>query len=234
MKFGLLKSKIEKKLLESYNKNTFKSEMANFKKLIISNKDVSKMFNYYNELSTNKGLSESETKEFIDETLSLIKQLKITENSLKDINKWVSEIKTKNEYKTIDDLVSEVSDVSKILKLKKTISENLIIKNQVDSQIVNVPLKSMVSIANKTLSKFLEKLNESEQKELNEIIKMTEKEIKENFKTIKEEVISKLKSHLENSDSESKEKITETISVIESKESNKVEFYKLKELSKSL
>ena len=37
IKFGILKSKIEKVLLESYSNNTFKGELKNFKKLVLEN-----------------------------------------------------------------------------------------------------------------------------------------------------------------------------------------------------
>ncbi len=40
MKFGLLKSKIEKNLLESYSKGEFKTEMKYFKKLVLENKNI--------------------------------------------------------------------------------------------------------------------------------------------------------------------------------------------------
>lgn len=234
MKFGMLKSKIEKKLLESYNTDAFKSEMTNFKKLVLSNKEASKMFNYYNELSSNKGLNESDSKEFIDEILNMIKSVNVNESSIKEIKKWVLSVKSKNEYKNIDDLISESSDISKRLNLKKSISESLCKKNSELSPIANIPLKSMVSIANKTLSNFLQTLNESEQKELSEIIKMKDDEIKNNFNLVKEEVITKLKSHLNSCVGEEKEKISETISVIENKEVNKIEFYKLTNLNKLL
>ncbi len=59
IKFGNIKSKIEEKLLESYSKNTFKSEMKNFKSMVLGNKNISKLFYLYDEMSSNKGLNES-------------------------------------------------------------------------------------------------------------------------------------------------------------------------------
>ena len=41
-KFGILKSKIENVLLESYKNDTFKDELKTFKKLVLENKNVSK------------------------------------------------------------------------------------------------------------------------------------------------------------------------------------------------
>ena len=42
--FGLLKTKIENVLLESYANDTFKNELKTFKKLVIENKNISKLF----------------------------------------------------------------------------------------------------------------------------------------------------------------------------------------------
>ena len=39
MKFGILKSKIETLLSESYSKKTFKQELSNFKKYVLENKN---------------------------------------------------------------------------------------------------------------------------------------------------------------------------------------------------
>ena len=46
MKIGILKSKVEKLLTESYGKNTFKDEIKNFKTYVLENKDISKLFNF--------------------------------------------------------------------------------------------------------------------------------------------------------------------------------------------
>lgn len=234
MKFGLLKSKIEKKLIESYNSNSFKTEVSKFKSLVLSDKEMGKMMNYYDELSSNKGLNESETNAFIDETLSMIGKVKVNKKTLTNIQNWVSSVKSKNEYKVIDDLISENLDISKRITLKKKISESLVKNKNSESPVVNLPLKSMVNIANQTLSKFLETLSESDKTSLEEVIKMKENEINENFNSVKKEVLEKLKSHLDICSEVEKEKITETISVVESKNPNKIEFYKLNELNKSL
>ena len=69
--FGLIKTKIEKKLSESYQNNTFKSEFSRFKKLVLENKKISKVLFLYNELIDKKNLSESDAKEFITECIHI-------------------------------------------------------------------------------------------------------------------------------------------------------------------
>ena len=46
MKFGILKSKIEKVLLESYSNNTFKNELKNFKTNVLDKKTLLRFFIY--------------------------------------------------------------------------------------------------------------------------------------------------------------------------------------------
>ena len=50
MKFGLLKSKIESKLIESYRTNKFKTDIKLFKQLVLEDSSVSKTFYLYDEL----------------------------------------------------------------------------------------------------------------------------------------------------------------------------------------
>ena len=80
MTFGQIKSIIEKNLLESYsNPADFKKTLREFKHNILENKSFSKLYSLYDDLSTPKGLTEVEAKEYLEEGISLIKQ--ILENS---------------------------------------------------------------------------------------------------------------------------------------------------------
>ena len=81
IKFGILKSKIEKVLLESYSNDTFKDELKNFKKLVLENKNISKIFYLYDELSSKKGLKENTVNDYIHECVTMY------ENTINKINK---------------------------------------------------------------------------------------------------------------------------------------------------
>ena len=80
-KFGLLKSKIEKLMLESYSDKTFKEELKNFKKYILEDKNISKLFYLYDELNSNKGLNESVVDDYIHECITIYEN---TVNKIKD------------------------------------------------------------------------------------------------------------------------------------------------------
>lgn len=234
-KFGTLKSKIEKKLLESYNDKSFKKEIKFFKDNILTDKEFSKLYYIYGELNSPKGLTEQESKDFITESITIMKSLKMNPDNIKKINKWTSGIKVENEYKFIDDLTSESVDIKNILLAKKNIIKKLTEEQIQNTPKANVPLKSMVSIANQTLSTYLESLSDSDKKEVKTILKMKDSTVKEKFEPLREEVITKLHSHLEKiEDDEEKNKITETIEIIQNKPIDKVEFFKLKSLNESL
>ena len=67
--FGLLKSKIENVLLESYSNNTFKNEITTFKKLVLENKNISNLYYLYDELNSPKSLNESFVNDYINECI---------------------------------------------------------------------------------------------------------------------------------------------------------------------
>ena len=71
MNFGILKSKIENVLLESYTKDTFKDEIKTFKKIVLENKNISKLFYLYDELNSPKSLNESYAKEYVNECITM-------------------------------------------------------------------------------------------------------------------------------------------------------------------
>ena len=106
MKFGKLKSKIENKLVESYKNNTTKTEILKFNSVVLKNKNISKLFYLYDELNSNKGLSESIANEFINKSISIYENTinKISNKDIKPITDWVYGSDYNNEYDVIDDL----------------------------------------------------------------------------------------------------------------------------------
>ena len=128
MKFGILKSKIENKLVESYKNNTIKKEMPKFNQLVLKNKNISKLFYLYDELSVNKGLNESIANEYINQSITVYENSinKISKNDVKSINDWIEGTEYNNEYDVIDDLFSTgITKLEEKIKSKKTILETI-------------------------------------------------------------------------------------------------------------
>jgi len=236
-KFGLLKSKIEKVMLESYTKGTFKEELRNFKKLVIEDKNVSKLFYLYDELSSKKGVNESIIDDYINECITIYENTvnRITNNSVINLNKWTNNIKSENEYSHIDNLfVPSLLNIESRLESRNIIKESLKKKPTVSKDIVNLPLSTMVNVANKTISNYIENLNESEKKELFNFLKKDDKELSNKFESLKEDIMSKLNLLKSSSDSETSERINETIEKVQSEKYDKFTYFKLQNLKDNL
>ena len=238
MKFGILKSKIENVLLESYKNNTFKDELRTFKKLVIENKNVANIFYLYDELNSPKALNETYVNEFINESIKLYENTisKITKSELKQLNEWVKNSTVENKYSNIDDLFSnDVLTIESRIKSKKLISETLKkLPVKVDKGI-ELPLSTMVSVANKTIKSYIDGLNESDKEELMKLLSEDDSTLTEKYNTIKESVIEKLNTMKESSEDNSvKSRIDETLSKVLSEKFDKLSYFKLKNLNENL
>jgi len=238
MKFGIIKSKIEKILIESYTKNTFKTEIKKFNTYVLENKNVSKLFYLYDELSSNKGLSDDVAKEFVNESVKIYENTlnKIRKSELENLTSWVNNVKVENQYENIDNIFNV-----NILNLESTIkSRNLVVeslKKQINNEkeVLNIPIKSMVNIANKTINDFIEQLDESEKKELTSLLKESDESLSLQYDLIKESVLEKLEELKTTETDESViGKIHETIEKVNTEEYNKINYVKLKSLRENL
>jgi hypothetical protein len=235
MNFGILKSKIENVLLESYKKGTFKTEIKNFKKYVLENKNISKLYYLYDELSSNKGMDKESVNDFINECVIIYENTinKVKSSELTELLKWTENITSDNLYESIDGLFS--SNVLKIdnkIKSRKLISENLQKEKQVINESPNVPLSSVISIANKTVSNYISSLNESDRKELVSLLNRNDCDLKDEYAQLKESSILKLNQVIsEEKDLEVTKKINETIQRVSNEKFDKLNYYRLKKLN---
>ena len=238
MKFGKLKSKIENKLVESYKNGTIKSDMSKFNSLVLKNKNVSKLFYLYDELTSNRGLNESIANEYINQSITFYENTinKINPNDLKDLNAWLEGTEYNNEYDVVDELFSTgITKLEEKITSKKTILETITKSPKEEKEVVNIPLKTMVGIANKTISNYVSNLSESDQKKLKTILSSNEDELKEKYNSLKESVISKLEKIQESDqDKEVGNAINETIEKVSSESFDKLTYLKLQELNNNL
>lgn len=238
MNFGLLKSKIENTLLESYKKGTFKDEMKNFKKLVLENKNVSKLFYLYDDLSTNKGLHSEVVNDYINECVVIYENTvnKLKSDDINKLNSWVGKTKVDNQYETIDSLFNtNILAIESRIQSKKLISETLKKKSVVVKEAVQIPLSTMVSVANKTISNYIESLNESEKAELTRLLSENDEKLEKDFDVIKESVVSKL-TEMKNSESDksTQSRIEETLTKVMTEKYDKLAYFKLKNLNENI
>lgn len=238
MKFGELKSKIETYLVESYKKNKLKDSLFVFEQLVLKNKNVSKIFFLYDELSENKGLNESVANEFIHESITAYENLynKVQPKNIKELKSWVGHIQCENKYKEIDNLFSSsILTLESKIKSKNVLIESLKKQKPEQKESIKVPLNTMVKIANKTVENFISSLNESEKKELNSILNLPKEKIQENYNKEKELVLEKLSGKKENeSDSETIKTIDQVIEKIQLESFSEINYFKLRNLSEGL
>ena len=236
--FGILKSKIENVLLESYSKDTFKQELKTFKKLVIENKNISKLFYLYDELSTPKALSESYCVEYINECIKIYENTvnKLKQSDVNQINVWVGNKKIENNYTDIDTLFSsDVLTIESKIKSRKVIAESLKKLPIIKTEGIDLPLSTMVSVANKTIKNYIDGLNESDKKELMTLLSEDDSTLNEKYATIKESVVNKL-TEMKNAstDSTMQVRLDETISKVVSEKYDKLTYFKLKSLKENL
>jgi len=235
--FGELKSKIEVCLTESYKKNKIKDHLFIFEELVLKNKNISKIFFIYDELSSKKELQESLATEFIHESITVYENTlnKIAPIHIKELKMWVGNIKCKNNYQDIDNLFSKnILSLESKIQSKKIILETLKSKKDKKKEVINVPLKSMINVANRTVTKFIESLTESEKKELKTILNIPKEKLIENYNETKLFVLEKLEEQKKNSDNETLKTIDLVMEKIQTESFNELNYYKLKQLKGDL
>ena len=238
MKFGILKSKIENVLLESYANDTFKDEIKNFKKLVLENKNVSKLFYLYDELNSPKSLSESYAREYINECIKMYENTinKVKPSDLDKIKSWVGNKQVENLYENIDTLFStDVLTIESKIKSRNIIVESLKKLPVKETTGIELPLSTMVSVANKTIKSYIDTLNESEREELKKLLSEDDSKLSSEFEVIKEDVVSKL-TEMKNAstDTTMQNRIDETLTKVLSEKYDKLTYFKLKGLKENL
>ena len=231
MTFGEIKSIIESNLVQSYkNEGEFKKLLKEFRYYVLNDKKISKLYALYDQLSSPQGLNEEEAKEYLSEGIHMIQQI------LPEVKLPKTNGRADNYYKTIDALVYNRSvDIKERVESKKQVLKRIMEENKKQNEFVNLPIESMVKVANSTINSYLDKLDESSKKEVLNLLSVDINVLEENFDTTKKEAVSKLDKILKTeSDFETKTKIKETIERIEKTNFDHLNFLKLKSLVQSL
>jgi hypothetical protein len=148
---------------------------------------------------------------------------------------WVSKTKASNQYEHIDNLLGRSDDVLNLenkIKNKKIIVENLQKEPYCENNTnINIPINSMLNIANKSYSEYISNLTESEQKEVIGLLKMDESTLERTFNELRDDAIVKLTLLTVNEGDESvRNTINETIDNIKIKTPDRLELVKLRSL----
>lgn len=231
MTFGEIKSIIEKNLLESYsNPANFKKTLKEFKHNILENKSYSKLYSLYDDLSTPKNLSSEDAKEYLEEGISLIRQI------LENVKLPKNGSNVENRYKDLDILVYLNSiNIQERVQSKKNVLGVLMSKPKINENLTKIPLKSMVTIANQTIQRYLDTLDETTKKNVFHVFASNQEDLEKEFETLKENTVQKLSSLKDNeSESDVVKTIKETIEKIQSEKFDQLNYVRLKQLGESI
>ena len=241
-KFGEIKSKVEQISVDLFGKKDFTKFMRGLKSNILENKDLTEIFYIYDDLSSKKGLSKDIASDYVNESIEYC-QILIENNrtSLNKLTKWVSQynVESPNNYKNIDTIVygNSIRDLETVLESKKNIISTIIseeTKKQIKES-VNLPLSTMVKVAEENLKGEMSNLTESEKNELVSISSLSKEELETEFNSLKESVISNLKGSLnESKEDEIKAMIGQTITKISDSKCTHYDLYKLRKLNQGL
>ena len=209
--------------------------------MVLENKDLSELYYIYDDLSKKKGLSNDIATDYINESIEYSQILiENNERSLKNVDEWISSIvkKSVNNYKDIDVTIynKSIKNLETVLESKKRIINTIISEDKVKiKESINLPLKTMLRVANDRLNKELSNINETERKELIELSSLSDKSIKLEIDTLKKNVISNLKTSLnESKENDLKDTIENTIKKISESKYDKYNLYQLRKLNQGL
>lgn len=234
MKIGLIKSKVEKILVESMSDNTFKDKIKTFKSLVLEDKNIAKAFYLYDIIDRKRGLNPNDADLFINECVRQFEKLDFKSKKINQLEDWTKGIFVEsNSYETIDNIFNENLNIEKILEAKKQITKKIISEDK-KTATPSIPLNKVYEIAENTTKEYLSNLSENELKTLNKYLNLTESEVVSKYDLLSEMTIEKLDELSSTSDESTKEKINETIDRIKKESKSQINLMKLRQLFNSL
>ena len=219
--FGNIKTNIEKTASELAKKPEFKRFIFEFNALVLKNKDISELYNIYDDLSTKKGVSPDIVNDYVNESIEYSQIL--MESQTKNIgylNTWISSWtkSNQNKYSDIDNAIynNSIRNLESVLESKNNIKKTLISEEKIN-------VKESIH------------LTESDKEELKTITSLNKDELKKEINTLKESVNSKLKVTLnESKDSDLSNAIQNTINKVNDTKYDHYNLYKLRKLNLGL
>lgn len=236
MKFGIYKTAIEKKLVNSFVNETLASDMKTFRKLVLESAPTKTMFFIYDKLNENLGLDKESANMLIEEVIRETKDIVIPESHIQKLNSWLKKELNESNYSHIDQVLNGgLKNIEEKIESKKTLIENLMKKKEVIKESTKLPLSSLTKVANSVANKYLSNLDESTRKEVVSLINEDSEILKSKFEEYKNQVIEKLNTLSESeTEQDTKTKINETKEKIASTKFSVDEFMKIKELNSQL
>ncbi len=246
--FGSLKTKLLKKITESYIKDK-KSEVKEILETIKQNKDFKELYLLYEDIE-NKEIEDIDVaKLYVDEVSFLLKTKNDVEvvKIMNQLNEELKDIDVEENNKIYEmlDILSEkdnLLNIDKKISVKKQLVDFLtkkkskeINENKTSLFTENQNLLNAV-LTNDFNSIFSNSLNEEDKKELKDILSLGDDKINDNIKDLKENIFFKIDSIIAESKNnlELITKLNDVKKEVREMKNSKHSYYKLKELKNGL
>lgn len=242
--FGELKSKLLTKLTESYtNKKT--NEVKDLVKTLKSNKNLSEMYIFYDEIETLNIKTKDKAKLYVEAIEPiLMDKIKSLKKDMKELGKSLKDIVVENNelYNDLDILSEEntIHNISKKIDARENIINYLVTEKKKETlniptvQIENHSLLNTVLVNNFNI-KYTDFLNEEQKETFNKIVSMSNGELISEMKKIKDELTSKLDTLInESTDDAMLNKLNNVVKEVSNSETTRFNYYKLTELKNGL
>ncbi len=242
-KIGVIKTKILKKLTESYSSQN-KNEMKSILNTIKENKEFKEMYLFYEEIE-NKYFEDKEVaKLYVEELNSILKSKSSNLQSFcNSLNEKLGEVEiNENElYTTLDTLLENetLNNIDKKVIAKKKLVEHLTTKKEIkesekSTYSANENLLHTV-LANNFNVLYSNTLNESQKEELKNILSMSNDELNTKITELKESILTQVETILtESKDVEFNSKLNSVKNEVQSMDTSKINYYRLTELKNGL
>jgi hypothetical protein len=242
-KIGVIKTKILKKLTESYSSQN-KTEMKSILSTIKENKDFKEMYLFYEEIE-NKYFEDKEVaKLYVEELNSILKSKSSNLKSICDsLNEKLGDVEiNENElYATLDTLLENetLNNIDRKVIAKKKLVEHLTTKKEIkesekSTYSANENLLHTV-LANNFNVLYSNTLNESQKEELKTILSMSSDDLINKTTELKESILNQVETILtESKDVEFNTKLNSVKNEVQSMDTSKINYYRLTELKNGL
>ena len=242
--FGKIKTKILRKLMESYSSKN-KSEMKSILKIIKENKEFKEMYLFYEEIEEKYFEDKEVAKLYVEELNNILKhKSKNIYEFCKTLNEKLGEndIEENELYSTIDQLLEDdnLGNLDKKIIAKKKLIEHLTTKKEIKESKENNIYTANENLLHTVLTNnfnilYNNNLSEEQKKELKNILSLTEEDLKNKTNELKESILNKVSALLnESNDTELNVKLTKVEDEVKEMSLTKYNYFRLTQLNDGL
>ena len=241
--FGKTKNRIDSILVNTFSKKSkFKKAFHTLMESLKDNPTNREFFVLYSQIENKSFDSSKDAEDYLNESIKTLKSKKNKVN-LKRINRSIQKYeaylgKDVNQlYESMDTLIfnENVLDIEKRIEAKKLVLKNLQSKKLNPLSENKVPTSLLINLSTKNFNKKYGNLTENDKVKFKTLMNKDMDKLEKEINGLVEEVSGKLDKLInESTDSKLLNKLKETKEKIQETKKNKVSFYKIKELNKTL